>query len=118
MITTSLLPNGEVLVTFIVDDDRPVSVVGDFNDWDPHRDPFVEELDGRRYVTVSLPANTVACFRYLALHEFYDDPTADRIEPNGYGQTHSVLDESLRNDIARQEADVPPARDQHPLPVR
>jgi hypothetical protein len=23
---------------------------------------------------VSLPADTVACFRYLALHEFYDDP--------------------------------------------
>ena len=67
MITTSLLPNGDVLVTFMIDDDRPVSVVGNFNDWDPHRDPFVEELDGRRYVTVSLPADTVAYFRYLAL---------------------------------------------------
>lgn len=101
MITTSLLPNGDVLVTFMIDDDRPVSVVGNFNDWDPHRDPFVEELDGRRYVTVSLPADTVAHFRYLALSEFYDDPAADRIEPNGYGQTHSVLDESLRSDAMR-----------------
>ena len=54
------------LVTFMIDDERPVSVVGDFNGWDPHRDPFVEELDGRRYVTVSVPADTVTCFRYLA----------------------------------------------------
>ena len=58
MITTSLLPNGDVLVTFMIDDGRPVSVVGDFNGWDPSRDPFVEELDGRRYVTVSVPADT------------------------------------------------------------
>ena len=105
MITTSLLPNGDVLVTFMIDDDRSVSVVGNFNDWDPHRDPFVEELDGRRYVTVSLPADTVAYFRYLALSEFYDDPAADRIEPNGYGQTHSVLDESLRSDAMRSDSE-------------
>ena len=32
MITTSLLPNGDVLITFMIDDVRPVSVVGDFND--------------------------------------------------------------------------------------
>jgi len=62
VITTTLLPNGEVLVTFMIDDDRPASVVGDFNGWDPHRDPFVEEIDGRRYVTVSVPADTVTCF--------------------------------------------------------
>ncbi len=96
MITTSLLPNGDVTVTFMIDDDRPVSVVGDFNDWNPLSDPFVEELDGRRYVTVSFPTGTVTCFRYLAEGgEFFDDPAADRIEPNGYGQTHGVLDESL-----------------------
>ena len=45
VITTSLLPNGDVLVTFVIDDDRNV--------------------------TVSVPADTVACFRYLALS---DDP--------------------------------------------
>ena len=99
MITTTLLPNGDVLVTFMIDDERPVSVVGDFNDWDPYSDPFVEELDGRRYVTVSVPNGTVTCFRYLADGgEFFDDPAADRLEPNGYGQTHGVLDESLRRD--------------------
>ena len=110
MITTSLLPNGDVLITFMIDDVRSVSVVGDFNDWDPHRDPFVEELDGRRYVTVSVPADTVTCFRYLADAgedggEFYDDPAADRLEPNGYGQTHGVLEESLRSNAVHRNLD-------------
>ena len=99
MITTTLLPNGDVLVTFMIDDDRPVSVVGDFNGWDPRRDPFVEEIDGRRYVTVSVPADTVTCFRYLADGgEFFDDPAADRLGA-----------ERLRADArsARRVAEVP-----------
>ena len=124
MITTNLLPNGDVLVTFVIDDDRPVSLVGDFNDWDPYRDPFVEEIDGHRYVTVSLPADTVACFRYLALSgEFYDDPDADRLEPNGYGQTHGVLDQSLRSDTGHSDTghsdpEAAVRHDREPSPVR
>jgi hypothetical protein len=119
MIATTLLPNGDVLVTFMIDDERPVSVVGDFNGWDPHRDPFVEEIDGRRYVTVSVPADTVTCFRYLADGgEFFDDAAADRIEPNGYGQTHGVLDESLRSDASRHMRDSAAPRDRtDPLTV-
>jgi 1,4-alpha-glucan branching enzyme len=110
MITTTLLPNGDVLVTFMIDDERPVSVVGDFNGWNPRRDPFVEEIDGRRYVTVSVPADTVTCFRYLADGgEFFDDPAADRLEPNGYGQTHGVLDESLKSDAPRHTRDSSPS---------
>jgi 1,4-alpha-glucan branching enzyme len=112
MIATTLLPNGDVLVTFMIDDERPVSVVGDFNGWDPHRDPFVEEIDGRRYVTVSVPADTVTCFRYLADGgEFFDDPAADRLEPNGYGQTHGVLDESLQSHAPQRTRDSATPRD-------
>jgi len=112
MIATTLLPNGDALVTFMIDDERPVSVVGDFNGWDPHRDPFVEEIDGRRYVTVSVPADTVTCFRYLADGgEFFDDPAADRIEPNGYGQTHGVLDESLKSRASEPTRDSATPRD-------
>jgi 1,4-alpha-glucan branching enzyme len=118
MITTSLLPNGDVLVTFMIDDERPVSVVGDFNDWDPHRDPFVEELDGRRYVTVSVPADTVTCFRYLADGgEFYNDPAADRYESNGYGQTHGILDASLRSDAMHRDHNDDPAAHHRAQPV-
>src|SRR4029078_13743319 len=98
MIAATPLPNCDVLVTFMIDDERPVSVVGDFNGWDPHRDPFVEEIDGRRYVTVSVPADTVTCFRYLADGgEVFDDAAADRIEPNGYGHTPRGRGESRKS---------------------
>ncbi|MEY2583423.1 MAG: hypothetical protein QOE09_3272 [Ilumatobacteraceae bacterium] len=52
--STRLLPNGDVTTT--IDDDTAPSVVGDFNDWHQHSDPYVEELDGRKHVTVSVPA--------------------------------------------------------------
>jgi len=96
MITTSPLPDGDVLVTFIIDDPRPVSVVGDFNDWDPARNPVVDDLDGHRAVTLAIHSDVPVAFRYLADGgEFYDDPAADRLEPNGYGQTHGVVDPAL-----------------------
>ena len=66
MIATTLLPNGDVLVTFMIDDDRQIVRRRRLQRLGSSRDPFVEELDGRRYVTVSLPADTVTCFRYLA----------------------------------------------------
>jgi 1,4-alpha-glucan branching enzyme len=105
MITTRPLPNGDVLVTFTIKDTRPVSVVGDFNDWDPTRHPLVDEGDSQRSITVAVPPETTVAFRYLADGgDFYDDPNADRYEPNGYGQTHSVLDASLHVDRAPSAA--------------
>ncbi|MGD9704302.1 MAG: hypothetical protein AB7Q42_23110 [Acidimicrobiia bacterium] len=96
MITTTHQEDGLVLITFSVDDDRATSVVGSFNDWDPAEHPLVEEIDGRQYATVAVPAGSTVYFRYLAEGgAFYDDPAADRIDPNGYGQTQSVLDEQL-----------------------
>ena len=113
MITTSPLPNGDVLVTFMIDDTRPVSVVGDFNDWDPTRHPLVDKLEGQRYITVPVPPETPIAFRYLADGgDFYDDPSADRYEPNGYGQTHSVLDASLHVDRAPSAAPQDPYDEQ------
>jgi 1,4-alpha-glucan branching enzyme len=107
MITTSTLPNGDLLVTFMVDDARPISLVADFNNWDPKAHPLVEEVDGQSYVTVQVPAGSVMRFRYLAGDgEFFDDPDADRYEPNGYGQTHSILDTRLRCDPATNAADA------------
>ena len=113
MITTRLLPSGDVLVTFMINDTRPVSVVGNFNDWDPTRHPLVDELDGQRSITVAVPSETPVTFRYLADGgDFYDDPSADRYEPNGYGQTHSVLDASLHVERAPSAAPQDPHDEQ------
>lgn len=80
-------------LTFSVADDGPVSVVGDFNGWDPGAHPLRRRANGRRSVAVTLPCGSRLAFRYLADGGlFFDDVDADRLEPNGYGGTHSVIE--------------------------
>ena len=78
-------------VTFSIECDRPVSVVGDFNGWDPFEHPLTRDDAGRCVATLELDPGTYR-FRYLADNaDFFDDPQADRIVDNGLGGTHSVL---------------------------
>ena len=70
----------------------PVSVVGDFNGWDPHAHPMKKRSNGTRSAVVTVPAGTALRFRYLDGHgRFFDDHDADWTEPNGFGDTHSVV---------------------------
>lgn len=79
-------------VTFSLDDDRRCSVIGDFNEWDPHRSPLVKRSNGLRSAAVEVPVGTEIRFRYLADDgEFFDDQDADVLEPNGFGSTHGVV---------------------------
>jgi 1,4-alpha-glucan branching enzyme len=82
-----------VRTTFAVaDPGRPVSVVGDFNGWDPLAHPMRKRSNGTRSVAVELVPGERYRFRYLADGgEWIDDPSADAHEANGYGGTHSVL---------------------------
>ena len=92
MITKKANKDGTTRITFTVDDERPVSVVGDFNDWDPFAHPLVRRSNGTRSVALSVPTGSAVCFRYLADGgEFYDDPHADVIEANGLGSSHCVV---------------------------
>jgi len=92
MITKKDQPDSTTRITFTVDDERAVSVVGDFNHWDPFAHPLVRRSNGTRSVAVSVPWGRSVCFRYLADGgEFYDDPHADAIEPNGMGGSHCVV---------------------------
>ncbi len=83
----------EVKVTFsVADDGRPVSLVGDFNEWDPQAHPMKRRSNGTRSVAVILESGRRSSFRYLADGAwFFDDPDGDAIEPNGFGQTHTVI---------------------------
>lgn len=79
-------------VTFSLDEARPVSVVGDFNDWDPLRTPLAKRSNGRRSAAVQVPAGSEIRFRYLADGgDFFDDSDADWFEANGYGTAHGVV---------------------------
>ncbi|MFJ3175367.1 isoamylase early set domain-containing protein [Streptomyces roseus] len=68
-------------VTFVLPADTPpgpVSVVGDFNDWQPGAHTLQPRPDGVRAVTIPLPANSVHSFRYLAAGDYwFDEGQAD-----------------------------------------
>ncbi|MFJ1569273.1 isoamylase early set domain-containing protein [Streptomyces erythrochromogenes] len=68
-------------VTFVLpvdDPPGPVSVVGDFNDWQPGAHPLTTREDGTRTVTLALPGNQSHSFRYLAAGDYwFDEEQAD-----------------------------------------
>lgn len=78
-------------VTFVLPGEvGSVSIVGDFNAWDPYAHPLRKRSNGTRSVAVELEPGTYA-FRYLADGGvFFDEPDADT-QGNGYGETHSVV---------------------------
>ena len=71
---------GTVRVTFVLPEAEPagaVSVVGDFNDWNPYAHPFRKRSNGVRSAVVTIPAGTTLRFRYLAEGGvWFDDETA------------------------------------------
>ncbi|MFD7559082.1 MULTISPECIES: isoamylase early set domain-containing protein [unclassified Streptomyces] len=74
-------------VTFILPADTPagpVSVVGDFNDWQPGVHTLQLRKDGRRAVMVALPRESVHLFRYLAAGDYWfnDEGAGDLEGPN------------------------------------
>jgi hypothetical protein len=93
MIRRAALGTDEVKVTFAVPATvGQVSVVGDFNHWCPETTPLKARSNGTRSAAMVLPAGETFRFRYLAEGgRFFDDEAPDAHEPNGYGETHSLL---------------------------
>jgi 1,4-alpha-glucan branching enzyme len=73
--------SGAVRVTFVLPSTEPagtVSVVGNFNDWNPYAHPLRKRGNGVRSAVVTLPAGTTLHFRYLAEGGvWFDDDTAE-----------------------------------------
>ena len=84
--------SGTVRVTFVLPAAEPagaVSVVGDFNEWNPYAHPLRKRANGVRSAVVILPAGTTLRFRYLAEGGvWFDDDTAERRD--GQGATISI----------------------------
>jgi 1,4-alpha-glucan branching enzyme len=79
-----ILPSGTVA--------GKVSVVGDFNDWDPFAHPLRPRSNGTRSVAVTLPRERRFAFRYLdEAGRWHDDAAAHGFEENGVGGVNSVL---------------------------
>lgn len=65
-------------VTFVLPGDEPagkVSVVGDFNAWQPGTHTLVRRSNGTRSVKVTVPSGAAFRFRYLGEGgRWFDDP--------------------------------------------
>ncbi|WIY82491.1 isoamylase early set domain-containing protein [Propionimicrobium sp. PCR01-08-3] len=76
-----------VAVTFILPashPNAPVSVVGDFNEWQPSRHPMIKRPDGSLSTTILFSAGSTVHFRYLGCDGvWFDDPDADSIDNQG-----------------------------------
>lgn len=85
-----------VLVTFSISDiedaSMQISVVGDFNDWDPHATAMEPGARGHS-VTVCLQPGHRYRFRYLTEDgRWFNDAAADDYEPNTYGGLDGAVD--------------------------
>ncbi len=80
---TFALPAGELAGS--------VSVLGDFNGWDPLAHPLKKRSNGTRSVSIELPAGEYR-FKYLADDgSWFCDPNLDDVELNEYHAANSVL---------------------------
>lgn len=83
---------GSVRVTFALPASEPpvaVSVVGDFNNWDPFAHPMRKRSNGTRSTVVTVSPGSTLHFRYLAEGGvWFDDESARAL--NGQGATISV----------------------------
>ena len=79
--------NGKVRVTFALPRDVPsgaVSVVGDFNGWDPYAHPLRRRTNGTRSASVTVAAGRTLHFRYLAEGGiWFDDEAASHTDAQG-----------------------------------
>ena len=73
--------DGTVRVTFALPIDEPggpVSVVGNFNDWNPHTHPLRKRANKTRSAAVTVKSGSTLQFRYLAEGGvWFDDETVD-----------------------------------------
>ena len=78
---------GTVKLTFALPADEPacpVSVVGDFNGWQPGVHELVPGPADQRTATVTVPAGSTVRFRYLADGGmWFDDESADARDEQG-----------------------------------
>jgi 1,4-alpha-glucan branching enzyme len=84
-----------VAVTFslpLADFDQPVSVVGEFNGWDPFAHPLRKRSNGTRSAKVDLPAGSSYRFKYLAGDgTWICDPEAETVPNDDHGTVDSVV---------------------------
>jgi len=78
--------DGSVRVTFALPIDDPggaVSVVGDFNDWNPYSHPLRRRANQTRSAAVTVRAGSTLHFRYLGEGGVWFDDETVIVQPGG-----------------------------------
>ena len=70
---------------------EPVSVLGDFNDWDPLAHPLKKRSNGTRSATVELEPGNRYSFKYLSDGGTWFTEADAEHETNEYGETNSII---------------------------
>jgi 1,4-alpha-glucan branching enzyme len=85
----------KVKVTFVIDhnpDQPTVSVVGDFNGWDPSKNKLIKRRNGTRSAAVELGKGQTYRFRYYAADgSWFNDENADAYAPGDHGSEDCLL---------------------------
>ena len=72
--------------------DPPVSVLGDFNGWDPFANPLKKRSNGTFSTTIEVPAGQSLRFKYLAGDgTWFCDPDAQAVVHDEYATVDSLL---------------------------
>ncbi len=82
--------SNQVKIIFVIphDPDQPrISVVGDFNNWDPNATVFVKRQNNTRSVSATVDTGQRYRFRYYVVADdsWINDDSADAYEPNEHG---------------------------------
>ena len=95
MIKKAADKNDQVKVTFVMpysEGQAALSVVGDFNDWQPGATKMVKRNNGTCSVSISLDAGKRYLFRYFGEDGVWvNDEAADAYEVSEHGTDNCVL---------------------------
>lgn len=84
-----------VKITFALpatDVEQPVSVLGDFNGWDPFANPLKKRSNGTFSATVEVPVGQTLRFKYLAGDgSWFCDPDAATVLHPEYSTVDSLV---------------------------
>lgn len=84
-------PVCKVTFSLPAEDAETVSVVGDFNDWNPAKTPLKKLKSGTFKGTISLPVDGTYEFKYLVDGEYVNEPEADEYRYNEYAGTENAV---------------------------
>lgn len=76
-------------VTLDAPEARAVSIVGDFNHWDPHAHPLQRDARGRWSRRLRLESGWYE-YRFLVDGEWWDDPASSQRVANPFGSTNNL----------------------------